>query len=684
MQPTFEQILVTPGTFDRHLREISVQDTLVVDTETSGLSIWQGAEVAGYCIAHKGKSYYFPVAHRLPPVPESKAQADRLPPEALAGPPGALWPGQLTREQHDELLEVLAYDRRKVIFHNAKFDLAMIWGTRAPLVASKMLCIEDTMLLCKAVDFMSKANMTDAGKKWLGISNEVEEEEIKKKMTERGHTRRYSLLSPEDIAAYACSDAEVTWRLWHDSDLRARAEEQNVFGLYRQEMALMLLVLEMELRGVLCDSAAVDAAIEAGVPVRDRLLDTMRKLMAATGTPADHSAVPEPSRDEWIIEQFERLGISLKEISANAPGVQKDNAKKVRQGKAKLEVATTDEVLRMTNHPLGTAIRDWRTVEKMLGTYLLPFAGLKDHERAREQGGAGVHASFLQNGTITGRFSSSDPNLQNIPRAAPELIAPVSPEEQAAVAALWPKLYLGPRPGHVWLCYDYSQMEYRLLAFYCRDSIMLEAFNDGQDLHQRTADTINRILGEGTITRSHAKNVNFGMIYGLGAPGLAGLMEKPVDQVRGILDTYHDTFPSVRKFTLDVKQTALSRGYVRNLYGRRYAVDRGMEYKLVNYLIQGSCADLVKERMVALKAHLDATEGAFRRISAVVMQVHDEVVVEVPEEDAEARAGEFQKILEAMRDPTPLRKGVDVPMTVEAKIVRKCYAHKEDLNAKEG
>ena len=297
--------------------------------------------------------------------------------------------------------------------------------------------------------------------------------------------------------------------------------------------------------------------------------------------------------------------------------------------------------------PIIDAILDYRGLRKLLSTYIEPFAGYISPEDGR------VHTTFNQALTATGRLSSSNPNLQNIP---------IRTEEGREIR----KAFVAGEPGWSMMSADYSQIELRLMAHLCGDAHLLDAFRHGVDVHAATAAKIFRVpLAEVTADqRRIAKTANFGIMYGISSFGLAERLRCPRSEAKQIIDDYFASFPSIRGFIDATVAQARERGYVETLFGRRrYIADisagnaalRALaERNAVNAPIQGTAADIIKLAMIAVDRRL--REGAFR--SRMVLQIHDELLLEVPQEEI---APVRELLVREMENVITL----SVPLTVE-------------------
>jgi len=320
--------------------------------------------------------------------------------------------------------------------------------------------------------------------------------------------------------------------------------------------------------------------------------------------------------------------------------------RKTKTGRS-TDAETLEALAAQTDHPLPKLVLEYRELSKLKNTYVDTLPKMVCRRTGR------VHASFNQTGAITGRLSSSDPNLQNIP-----VRTDLGKQIRAAFVA-------GDK-DNVLLTADYSQVELRLLAHFCKDAALLDAFQRGQDIHRAVAAQVNGVgLEEVTpAQRSAAKAVNFGIIYGQTPFGLSRSLGIPVGEARAFIDTYFLRYPGIRLFIDRCIEEAKRTGYARTILGRRRPIPElksrnpGQasfgERIAVNTVVQGSAADLIKRAMIDIHRELKG-EGHPARM---LIQVHDELVFEVPKRDVELEA---TMIRDKMEHAIPL----DVPIVVD-------------------
>jgi DNA polymerase-1 len=428
------------------------------------------------------------------------------------------------------------------------------------------------------------------------------------------------------LVEYSCADADITWRLYRRLGAALRGSE--VEGLFeRIEMPLVRVLLEMEHAGVQVDVERLGAL---AVELRQRADELARRIHALCGRAFNLN--------------------SPKQVGEVLFGEMKlPHGRRSRSG-----WSTDVDVLERlaADHEVGRLLLEYRQVAKLGSTYAEALPKLVNPSTGR------IHTSFNQAVAVTGRLSSSDPNLQNIP-ARTELGRRIR-------SAFVPR-----DAGARLVSADYSQIELRLMAHFSGDPALVQAFEQGGDVHVLTAA---RIAGcaPAQVTpeqRMAAKTVNFGVLYGMGARGLAERLGIAVDEARRFIDEYFATYPGVRRYTQTVVQRAREQGFVTTLLGRRLPVadlassnpgQRALGERLaVNAPIQGSAADLIKAAMVRVQARLHEAGLAAR----MILQVHDELVFDAP-------AGEVEPLAELVRHEMQAAVPLRVPVVVEVGVGR--------------
>ena len=402
---------------------------------------------------------------------------------------------------------------------------------------------------------------------------------------------------PADVCEYASEDADITLQLYNA--LEPKLKESDLYPLFRDiEMPLVRVLAEMEMNGVLIDTNALK---ETSVAFTERMLELERKIYEEAG---EEFNISSPRQVGDIL--FEKLKIVEK-------------AKKTKTG----QYVTSEEVLQQLNNkaPIVSNILAYRGLKKLLGTYVDALPKLINPRTGH------IHTSFNQTVTATGRLSSSDPNLQNIP---------VRGEDGKDIR----RCFI-PEPGCLFFSADYSQIELRVMAHLSNDANMIEAFREGHDIHTATAAKIYKESLDSVTRdqRTKAKRANFGIIYGITMFGLAQNLDIERSEAKQLIDGYFATYPQVHEYMEQSKEMARKNGYAETfLHRRRYLPDINShnatvrnfaERNAINAPIQGSAADIIKVAMVRIYSRFKRENIR----SKMILQVHDELNFSVlPEE----------------------------------------------------
>ena len=406
-------------------------------------------------------------------------------------------------------------------------------------------------------------------------------------------------LPPEEVYEYAAEDADITLRL--KNVLEPKLKESGVEALFHQiEMPLIPVLAEMEMNGVLIDTETLK---DVSNIFTQRMLEYEQKIYELAG---EEFNISSPKQVGDIL--FGKMKIIEK-------------PKKTKTG----QYVTSEEVLQQlrTKSPIIALILDYRGLKKLLGTYVDALPKLINSRTGH------IHTSFNQAITATGRLSSSDPNLQNIP---------VRGEDGKEIR----KCFV-PEPGCLFFSADYSQIELRVMAHLSEDENMIEAFKEGYDIHAATAAKVYKksINDVNRDERTKAKRANFGIIYGITVFGLSERLDISRDEAKQLIDGYFETFPKVRDYMEEAKQKARETGYAETIFHRRRylpdinsrnaTVRNFAERNAINAPIQGSAADIIKVAMIRI----------FERFckenirSKMILQVHDELNFSVYPEERE-------------------------------------------------
>ena len=524
------------------------------------------------------------------------------------------------REKAERIVNIFKplYESTQIlkIGQNIKYDMEVLMNYGVRLAAPMF----DTMIAHYVLQPEQKHNMDILAETLLGYQTIHIDELIGPKGKSQKNMRS---LSPADICDYAAEDADVTLRLYNV--LKPRLKEADVEDLfYNIEMPLVPVLAEMETNGVLLDT---DALAETSKVLTSRMTQIEQEIYKLAG------------------HQFNIA--SPKQVGEVLFGEMKivDKPKKTKTG----QYVTSEEVLQQlrSKAPIVDHILEHRGLKKLLGTYVDALPKLINPRTHH------IHTSFNQAVTATGRLSSSDPNLQNIP---------VRGEEGKEIR----KCFI-PEPGCLFFSADYSQIELRVMAHLSGDKNMIEAFREGYDIHAATAARIykEKIDDVSRDQRTKAKRANFGIIYGITVFGLAERLDISRDEAKQLIDGYFETFPEVHAYMEKAKQLAREHGYAETFFHRRRylpditshnaTVRNFAERNAINAPIQGSAADIIKIAMVRIYERF-CREGIK---SKMILQVHDELNFSVLPEEKER----VEKIvLEEMQNAYPLQ----VPLVADS------------------
>ena len=575
---------------------------VAIDTETTGLDASR-AELVGFSLAiEPGEAVYVPLAHRPPEGALVSDVGDQIPADrALA----AIKP----------LLEDPAVMK---VGQNIKYDM-LIFARRGIHAAP----VDDTMLMSFVLDAGRHGHgLDELAKTHLGVDPIPIKEVIG-----AGRSRISFDRAPLDRACdYAAEDADIALRL--DRVLKPQLVRRRLTAVYETlERPLAPVLVAMERRGVKIDRAAL---ARLSRDFAERLAALEAEIHDLAGRPF---GIGSPKQlGEVLFDEMSLPGGKKGKTGAYATG------------------ADVLESLAAQGHDLPARVLDWRRIAKLKSTYSDALV-----ERIHPETGR-VHTSYSMSGAATGRLSSTDPNLQNIP---------VRTEEGRKIRGAFV-----PEPGYRLMSADYSQIELRLLAHVAGIEPLRDAFRRGADIHAATAAQVFGVPAEGMdpLLRRRAKAINFGIIYGISAFGLARQLSIERGEARAYIDAYFERYPGIRGYMEETKAFARDRGYVETVFGRRCHVrgidDRNAarrafaERQAINAPLQGSAADIVKRAMIRMQPALDAAGLGAR----MLLQVHDELVFEVPEDRIEDTAAVVRRVMERATLPA---LELEVPVVVD-------------------
>lgn len=588
--PHTYHIADTDAKMDALVKEMLKLKEVCFDTETTGLDTLT-AELVGFSFAWKaGEAWYVP-------VPAEKAEAQKI---------------------ADKIKPVLESKSIVKIGQNIKYDLSVLKNYNI-VVCEPMF---DTMIAHYLLNPDMRHGMDLLAETYLSYSPVSIETLIGKK----GKTQLTMRDAPlAKVAEYAAEDADITFQL---KELFAPGlKEHNAQGVFETiEMPLMPVLAAMEREGIRLDKEVLSRYSEQLGKEIVILEEEIQKLAGTT----------------FNIASPKQVGDLLFEVLK----VGGDKPKKTKTG----QYATSEDVLQklIGKHPIIEKILDYRELVKLKNTYVDSLPEMVHPITGR------IHTSFNQVVAATGRLSSDNPNLQNIP---------VRTERGREIR----KAFVAKDDKHVLLSADYSQIELRIVASMSGDPGMCDAFNKGIDIHTATAAKVYGIP-ESEVTkdmRYKAKSVNFGIIYGQGAFGLAENLQISRTEAKTLIDNYFREYSSIRDYMDSMQQSAREKGYVETLCGRRRylrdinsanAVVRGFaERNAINAPIQGSAADMIKLAMINI--HKELSSGKYK--TRMLLQVHDELVFDVPREEVDIIKPVIEK---CMREALPLKVPVEVGM----------------------
>jgi DNA polymerase-1 len=590
------EVVLAREQFDTWLHKLRSADLIAFDTETTSLDPMR-AEIVGISFAvEPGRAAYVPVAHEY------------------AGAPS-----QLSRKSVLDALRPLLEDADKgKVGQHLKYDMNVLSNYDITVRGVRY----DTML--ESYVFNSSGNRHDmdtSAKKYLGYDTIAYEQ-----ITGKGARQiPFAQVDVQRAGEYAAEDADVTLRL-HEAlwpKLQAETKLRSVFADI--EMPLVPVLARMEQTGVLID---VDKLRTQSNELASRMLELQQRAFGLAGR---HFSLDSPKQLQQLLYEELKLPITLKTPSG--------------------QPSTNEEALEALadQHELPRLVLDYRSLAKLRSTYTDKLA---EHINPRS---GRVHTSYHQAVAATGRLSSNEPNLQNIP---------IRTEEGRRIR----QAFIAP-PGYRILAADYSQIELRIMAHLSGDAGLLAAFHGNQDVHRATAAEVFAVPPEDIDSnqRRAAKAINFGLMYGMSAFGLARQLGIDRGEAQGYMKRYFERYPGVQAFMNATREQAHRDGYVETLFGRRlylYEINSrnqglraGAERAAINAPMQGTAADIIKRAMIAVDDWLQSLGDAAR----MIMQVHDELVFEVKETDvARIESGVRERMSAAATLAVPLVVDVGV------------------------
>lgn len=581
--------VLTQEAWDQLWQRMQNADHFAIDTETTSLD-YRIAEMVGFSIAFDAKdAYYVPLAHNYENAPQ-----------------------QLDREQVlAQIKPVLENEAVKKIGHHLKYD-AHIFANHGIELKGWYF---DSMLASYVLNAAAtRHGMDDVARVYLSHLTTTFEQIAGKGAKQK----TFNQIEIEVAAHYAAEDAHVTYRLYEvlSNKLKAHPELENI--LYNIEMPVARILSGMEEDGIRLDHAFLD---KLSVEFAKTMEDLENQAMEIAGETFN---IASPKQVGEIL--FDKLGIK--------------GGKKTATG----QYSTSESVLEKIEHPLTEIILEHRGLAKLKSTYTDRLIEQSHNDTHR------VHTSYHQALTATGRLSSSDPNLQNIPI-------------RRQIGRQIRKAFIAPE-GRVLLAADYSQIELRLMAHFSQDDALVHAFQHGQDVHRRTAAEVLGIAIEDVTNdqRRQAKAVNFGLLYGMSEFGLIRQLGFTREESQNYIKQYFQRYPGIYEYMQRTRQVASEQGFVETILGRRlYTPDidarnvmvrKAAERAAINAPLQGSAADIIKLAMIEVDKILPKDQAK------LLLQVHDELVFEVDSNIADELSKQIADVMQSVLE-------ISVPLVVE-------------------
>ena len=587
-QATYHTVL-SQADWDKLFQRFSTEKRFAIDTETTSLD-YRIAEMVGFSVAFDAKdAYYIPLAHDYEGAPE-----------------------QLNREvvlaQIKPILEDASFEK---IGHHLKYD-AHIFANHGIQLQGWYF---DTMLASYVLNAVAtRHGMDDVARLYLSHLNTSYEQVAGKGVKQK----TFNQIELKTAAHYAAEDAHVTYRLYEVLDRKLRETPPLIELLHNIEMPVASVLTSMEENGIQLDLSFLD---QLSIDFSTTIQNLENQIIELAGQSFN---VASPKQVGEVL--FDKLGLK--------------GGKKTATG----QYSTSESVLEKIEHPITALILEYRGLSKLKSTYTDGLLNQANPETHR------VHTSYHQALTATGRLSSTDPNLQNIPI-------------REKIGRQIRKAFVAPE-GRVLLAADYSQIELRLMAHFSQDEALLDAFNHGQDIHRRTAAEVLGVALEDVThdQRRQAKAVNFGLLYGMSEFGLIRQLGFTREESQNYIKQYFQRYPGIYEYMQRTRQVASEQGFVETILGRRlYTPDidarnmmirKAAERAAINAPLQGSAAEIIKLAMIAVDKILPKAQAK------LLLQVHDELVFEADAAIADELA---VKIAEAMQNVVK----ISVPLLVE-------------------
>ncbi len=587
------ETILTEAHFNEWLERLDKADLFAFDTETTSLDYSKARIVGVSFTVTPGFAAYLPLAHDYTGAPD---QLDRT-------------------EVLEKLRPLLENPNQPKLGQNMKYDMHVLANHGIVLAG----IAHDTMLESYVLNSTAtKHNMDDLAKEYLGVST-IHYEDVAGKGAKHIGFQKVPI---EQAAPYAAEDADITLQLHRVLNAKL-AQQPKLLELYTEmEVPLISVLTRIEDNGVLIDTGML---AQQSLELSSQIISLEQHAHDLAGQVFN---LGSPKQIQDILYDKQNLPV----------------LKKTPKGQPSTEESVLQELA--LNYPLPKLILEHRSLSKLKSTYTDKLPQQVDSKTGR------IHTSYHQAVAATGRLSSSDPNLQNIPIRSKEgrkiRQAFIAPQGRKIVAA------------------DYSQIELRIMAHLSADDGLLKAFSNGEDIHRATAAEVFGVAPEQVTTdlRRSAKAINFGLIYGMSAFGLAQQLGLPRNQAQAYIDLYFARYPGVKNYMDSIREQAREQGYVETLFGRRLylpeinsrnaARRQYAERTAINAPMQGTAADIIKRAMIAADRWLYQDQPDAK----MIMQVHDELVFEIAQDQLEECTRTIRTLMCAAAD-------LDVPLLVE-------------------
>ena len=610
-------LIKTNNEFNTLLEDIKSQQYIGFDTETTGLFPFLGDRICGISISFKDKRvFYIPIKNIYNSHGFSN-NAVKL------------------------LYDMIISNNVTIIGHNLKFDLEMLYFENIDIFKFK---IYDTLILARlCLKEKFRYGLKEIASELIDESAKSSED-ILKKLMRKSKIKSYAQVPIDDMVTYASNDALYTLELF--KLFQKQIVDENLQAICEIEHRLLFTLIQMELSGVKIDREYVTKC----QVIETKKLDLLQKEIFSF------------ARTEFNILSNKQLNEVMQSLKFTSPVMGKNS------------FSWSEEVLAQLQHPFADAILRYRTRAKLLSTYIEPFLNYTSDTNEF------IHCNFRQYGTRTGRLSCVEPNLQNIPRieefptrnvslitSSDNINKMIDENDISSIRSAFI-----PSIGKLFF-FDYSQMELRVAADYANEDVMIDAFNKDIDVHSAIAHELFKMpedkdSAEYKYLRDTTKKIDFGILYGIGPKLLSTQINKTYDEAKAYLNKFFKRFKSLKQFIDKVAKTVETRGYIFNKFGRRYRIDAERSYTGINYLVQGSCADILKSAMVKIADYLKDKK------TRMILSIHDELAFDVANDEY---FEVIPKIKEIMEFSSVLNR---VPLKVEVAYSSFSWGKKAEFN----